>query len=632
VADIDTKPIGNSIVTTTWGYKNEAEIARKKRMERNRRNIDSYHLRQDYSHKSKGQSKEFLARQQVATDQLVSFLTQGLIDLGLWFSVKSEKGVDDQPVLTDGEMEKIIKRQLEKNDFYYKINDVLKVGTLESLMIAKMGGMVHPKAQFVTKVTEDGTDRQELQRIEKPVWDLTLDLVRPQDYYPDPTGRGLYELQRIQMDKHELLEIARQNPEMYDIKAIEALNNNADETQKAEKSRETDQNQQFETSRNVVEIFWCYGTILSPNGNKVLHKDVVWAVTENAIIMKPQKNPWWHNKSPFIVAPISRVPFSVWHRALMDAPTVLNEALNEVYNLLLDGGMMAAFGIRQIRTDYLEDPSQVSGGIAPGITLRANSSMPPGGQVMEPVQVTNMGRESFEAFNITDREFQQSALTNDIRLGNLPERNVKATEIVASNQSLSGMFQGIAKGIEDRFLSPMVEMAWSNIAQNIHRVDFDELVSLFGKARAIEIRGLPAEEIYAKTAQGKKYKVFGLSGVINKINDFRKITTLLQTIGGVPELAEEFKKKYSFPKLMGEVIKSLDIDEDKFLADDEELQAAQQEKAFQKELEVAKVQGRNGEDGGAPDAASQIPQMGATNPESGVSPPRGALNVGITNP
>lgn len=632
MAQSDTTPKNDPIVATTWSYKEEATIARRKRMERNRRNIDIYHLRQDYSHKSKGQSKEFLARQQVATDQLVSFLTQGLIDLGLWFSVKSEKGAQVDPILTDEEIQKLIKRQLEKNDFYYKINDALKVGALESLMIIKMGGQINNKAQFVAKVSVDGVDKRELQRIEKPAWDLTMDLVRPQDYYPDPTGRGLYELQRIQMDKHELLEIAKASPDIYDVAAVEALNNNSDEQQKAEKSRETDQNQQFETARNVVEIFEGHGSILEPGGGRIVHKDVTWAVTENAVIMRPRKNPWWHGKSPFIVSPISRVPFSVWHRALMDAPTVHNESLNEVYNLLLDGGMMAAFGIRQIRTDWLEDPEQVSGGIAPGITLRANSSMPPGGQVLEPVQVTNMGKEAFEAFSITDREFQQSALTNDIRLGNLPERNVKATEIVASNQTLSGMFQGIAKGIEEKFLSPIVAMGWSNIAQNIHRVDFDELISLFGKERAVEIQSMPTEEIYAKTAQGKKYKVFGLSGVINKINDFRKITTLLQTIGGVPELFQEFKKKYSFPKLMAEVIKSLDIDEDKFLASPEELAQAQQEKQFQQQLEVAKVQGRNGGAEGSPDAASQIPQMGATNPESGVAPQRGALNVGITNP
>ncbi len=169
----DTSPEGGSIVTTTWGYKNEAEIARKKRMDRNRRNIDIYHLRQDYSHKQQGQSKEFLARQQVATDQLVSFLTQGLIDLGLWFSVKSLKGADE-PVLTNDEIQKIIQRQLEKNDFYYKINDVLKVGALESLMIIKVGGMMSQKGQFVSKVSDDGTDRRELQRIEKPVWDLKM--------------------------------------------------------------------------------------------------------------------------------------------------------------------------------------------------------------------------------------------------------------------------------------------------------------------------------------------------------------------------------------------------------------------------------------------------------------------------
>ena len=59
----------------------EAELAKTERMALNRMNFDAYHLRQDYSHKKPGQSREFLPKQAMGTEQTASFLHQGLMDL-----------------------------------------------------------------------------------------------------------------------------------------------------------------------------------------------------------------------------------------------------------------------------------------------------------------------------------------------------------------------------------------------------------------------------------------------------------------------------------------------------------------------------------------------------------------------
>jgi len=621
----------DSLVSTTFSYIESSRQAKQKRMERNRDNWDCYHLRQDYSHKKKGQSREFLGKQQTATDQLVSFLTQGLIDLGLWFRVDDEKGAEEKPLLTNQEIEKLLKRQLQKNQFYYLIQDALKVGALNSLMIIKVFDTIGTRPEFVVKENEETGDRT-LRRIEKPEWKLQLGLVRPQDYHVDPTGDGLFRIQRIEMDKHKLIQIAEKDPDNWDMQAVKDIRPMSDERQRAEKSRETDQNQPFELDRQRIEMWEGWGTVLEKGTAKVLHDNSTWVVSDKQTLKKPMKNPLWDGQHPYIEGPLVRVPFSVWHRALMDAPTNHNRALNEAYNLMFDSGMLAAHGVRQIRMDWLEDPKQVSGGIPPGTTLRVNNQAPPGAKVMEEVQTSQLGKESIEMFNLTDREFQQSAQTNDVRLGSLPERNVKATEIVASNQTLTGIFQGMVKGVEERFLSPLLEKSWSRIAQNLHRIPAEELIALFGKERANEIRNMPVEDVYARTVQGKKYKVFGMSSAINKIQDFRKLTGLMQTIGGVPELNQEFRKKYSWAKMMGEIIKALDIDEEKILATDQEKGQAEEDRKFAKKIETAKATGGGGGEGGSPDTLSQIPKTDGASAETGLTEPRRANNVGITNP
>jgi len=54
----------------------------------------------------------------------------------------------------------------------------------------------------------------------------------------------------------------------------------------------------------------------------------------------------------------------------MDAPTQLNQALTEIYNLMLDGAMKAVNSIRQIHTSWLEDTSQVEDGLKPGTPIK----------------------------------------------------------------------------------------------------------------------------------------------------------------------------------------------------------------------------------------------------------------------
>ena len=54
----------------------ESDSTKHTRMELNRNNFDIYHLRHDFSHKKKGQSKEVLAKVAMAVEQIRSFFQQ----------------------------------------------------------------------------------------------------------------------------------------------------------------------------------------------------------------------------------------------------------------------------------------------------------------------------------------------------------------------------------------------------------------------------------------------------------------------------------------------------------------------------------------------------------------------------
>lgn len=651
----DLDPVSQII----FGYKQEAYTARQNRMSLNRDNFDVYHLRQDYSHKKRGQSKEFIAKQQSAVEQLTSFLQQGLMDQGEWFRVEAQPGIKN-PLIAPTEMQKLLMRQLEKNKFPLFVSDSVKLGALGALMISKVGGKKVKRCSYrvdeqlkfeevsAELVSSSSSEKpisagvpslkKKLFRIEKEIWQLSLSLLRQEDYYPDPTGRGLYEVQQIEMDYHELVAMAEASPEDYDMQAVENVGISIDELQKQKKSRESGQNVTYSESRKPVTILECWGNFIEPATGKLLYENCVAAISSTGqLIRKPKKNPLWHGESPFVVSPIVRVPHSVWHRAMMDAATKNNISMNELYNLMLDAGLMSVFGIKQVRPDWLLDPSQVSEGIAPLETLQVNTSCPPGQKALERVDTGQLSTDALNMYNLTDREFQQSALTNDTRMGSLPQRAVKATEIVASNQSITGVFNGIVKIIEEEYIARILDKSWRTMAQHMNDLDDDEVSSLIGEDRAMILANMAPEDIFASTAQGMSYKVFGLSSTLNKIQDFRKITALLQSIGSSPLMMAEFQRTYSITKLIGEIVKSLDIDEEKIKLTPQEHQVLAQEKEQAMAMQMAAQGGGDatgntvGGEGSNPQ--SQIPQMASSSAETGgIEIPRGANNIGMTTP
>lgn len=595
------------IQSVTSAY-SEAKHAKTERMIKNSINFNAYHLKQDWSHKQKGQSKEFLPKQAIATEQLTSFIQQALLDINKWFEVRLRPGVKEALIAPE-EMQKILERQLDKNNIAQFMADTIKHGLLASLMIVKVHGKMVECPQFVINRDLEGAP---LQRKRKKYWQLKLDLIRAEDWFPDPTGNGLYEIQRLEMDYHELLQIAKDNPDVYDLDQVRQVKSTGsdEEDQRQKKYRETAQNPNYSGYRKRVVIKEFWGTILDPVSGEVLHENIVCAVANNKLLVRPPKpNPYWHNESPFVAAPILRVPHSVWGKALMDAPTNFNLSQNEIYNLILDAGLSSVFGIRQLREQWLANPEQVNDGIAPGTTLIVNNSCPPGQKVLERVDSGSLSMESLQVYNLNDREFQASSFTNDTRLGVLPQRAVKATEIVASQNAITGTFNGIVKVIEKDFITHILEKAWKTLAQHMDDLHVDEVKALIGEDRALKLSNLAKKEVFAGTVGAYSYHVYGLSSILNKMNDFQKITSLLQTVGGNPVLTQEFQKKYSFRKLLGEIVKSLDIDEEKISASEADIQAAAEQNQMMMQAHAG-VQAQSTQENPMPDAQSQIKNVG----------------------
>lgn len=583
--------------------RDEADEAKTDRKALNEDNYDMFHLRHDFAHKQEGQSQEILSKQSMAVEQIKSFFQQALADIGDWWKCYPyfEEKEQMMPIRAH-EITKITNHMLEKGLYFSHVGNCIESALLGSLAIAKVYGCFKPKPRFVSMKKGRGKNlKRWIDKIDDYTWQTEFKIVRQENYYPDPTGRKLYEIEDMWMDLYEVQDLSRGDYAIYDAAAVAKIGKGAVDQAQEEFSaaREAGQNVSNSGHRPKVKITEFWGTILDSDGNVCYENVVATVANDSILIRKPTPNPFWHQQSPYIASPLMEVSNSVWHKAPMDAPTKHNRALIELYNLLVDAAMKQVHAVSQMRKEALDNPAQVADGVKPGMTIMVNSLLPVGAKIMEPVTQVQIPGEAFNIFNIMGQEFNASALTNDLRQGVMPFRAVKATEVVEASQTITSVFQGMAKNYEARQSTRELELAWMTTAQNWDKIAKEEFIALFGKERGEQLSQLSPEDVFAATVNGVKFRVYGISLTLSKAQDFRKLTSFLQTIGGAPALMEEYLKKYDLGKLLAEIMRALDLDTDKL-----EIPVAQQ----------ATMQAQEGapQEGG-PQDMSQVPQAGAGN-------------------
>lgn len=547
--------------------KEEAEMAKRNRMDLNKDNYSMYQLEHDFSHKTAGQSKEVLSKVRNATESSKAFFQQALADLDDWYRVTARDGSDGKSLpITPEEMQKMLNYMLKRCDYFSHVGASTQSGLLGALSISKIRGEMVPKPKFKTKAEGKGSKYKKHVIVqEDKTWELRFDNIRQEDYYPDPTGSNLYRIYEAEVDFHTVKALSEGDDAIYDKEAVATLEGWGDGDLQAEKrARETGQNTTIKRMRKMVKLTEFWGTVIdSATGEVICENVVITLANEQTIIRKPTPNPLWHQKTPIVAAALIEFANSVWGIAMMDAGTKHNRSLIEIFNLMMDSAMKAVWGVNQIRTDVLDDPTQITDGIRWGTNLKTGAGLPIGGKVMEPVITGQIPPEVITMFNLLNQETLTSMKTNDLRMGAQSMRAVKATEVVAAENSITSEFQGIAKNFEEKKIQPELEMATWTICQNWDQIDKDVFISLYGQKRGEELHQLEPQDVFVGVVNGMRFEVFGISLTLRRQADFRKWTTLLQVIGSSEVMIEAFLSKYSFEKLLGEVMTAIDLNKSK---------------------------------------------------------------------
>jgi hypothetical protein len=217
----------------------------------------------------------------------------------------------------------------------------------------------------------------------------------------------------------------------------------------------------------------------------------------------------------------------------------------------------------------MESPEEVADGVPQGYTAVLKPNTPQGLQFYERVDNGEAPQISLENLTRLEGYLQESLAMPDTKLGQLPQRATKATEVVQAMQSAGSLYESFAARFEDTFLEPLFEKCWKMIIQYADEDTFldDELVQILGPTNTLRLMDLTQADRF-KLLSKAHFRVRGLRGVASRERTFNKLMTVVNLLSSNQQFADNFGQTKDFTKLWDQLLRatgtdpsSLDLDE-----------------------------------------------------------------------
>jgi hypothetical protein len=140
----------------------------------------------------------------------------------------------------------------------------------------------------------------------------------------------------------------------------------------------------------------------------------------------------------------------------------------------------------------------------------------------------------------------------------MPIKSVKATEVMASEQSANIMIDSISSELERNIIAPLLRKCWFTILQFADDIPAEDVVEAIGVNAAFKLAHMAPAERYAALARAD-FEVMGLSGTLRMTQDFQKLMGMMQAVAQNPLLMETFVRTVSGDKILATMLKMLNL-------------------------------------------------------------------------
>lgn len=283
--------------------------------------------------------------------------------------------------------------------------------------------------------------------------------------------------------------------------------------------------------RKRVEVCEFWGDIVDEDG-VLLDRNVVVTIANEEVLLRYVRNPFTHQKRPYIMFSPLSVPFRFPGMGLAEAILGIQDAINQIVSAQLDNlkyQLMPIFALNPNAIDNMDELSY--NGLKPGTVVLTRD---PGAFVK--IAMGDDMQAAFTEMDLLQDASRRSTGISNLLEGSLSKRFMTASEVLLKNREASLHFRSIAKDLASLVLQPLKELAYSLIVQ------FGPS-SIVGARRAAPV---PLEQPATDREERSTLPLpseldFSVSPISGSLDSFQSPDLLLQflsTLKGVPGLLE----------------------------------------------------------------------------------------------
>ena len=514
-----------------------------------------YNNEYDWSDKVWWQHKTPIPKVRASVDRAVGVFRKTLLKVQPFYGIQAESKLGR----TKGRYTMLVTDYwLDQCAAIEEIVTAFRVGLITSTAILKIFWMRVRDTQvgLTTKTIEEpiqefGLDvgtrtREEKTAILKETYKGKLGImcVNPQNFWvvPGTRGRAVIERDECALNELEALVKDSSHPDgIYEAEAIERLRNKRSGPTKSQ----DDSYQTHEARYNANDYFrnvnlWHYwGDIYDQDGRLIMADASFTLADEEILIRKPRPNPFFHKEHPYIVGSPYLVPFSTYHRGMVEDVAEIAKSITQLACLIADGGLYDAMKAFSIDVDQLDDPSEARNGVYPGKTFLRRSSQAgsPNEKLVQTVDVGKIPQEAMNTVAMFERYFQEGSFVNEWVGGTGASKGATLGEVnIKTQASLEGLDES-ARNLEVTLLEPALTKATKVIFQYNENYMLERLVDNYPQLSML-LQGMQPAERYATMVGDYAFKVRGMSVMIDRaqrIGELKEILTLLSYLPGFIE-------------------------------------------------------------------------------------------------
>ena len=582
----------SQVIRTLQGYAQEAQEARRSGMnprdDKWSQNLDLYWNRYDFSYKANWQAKEVMPEVPTFVDRFAAALKEALVATPNGFYTVID------PADTENDLAAAVKRMMDVWLTTAGTNPLGQPLPFSAVFEEQMKlGAIMASSGIVTWKNDTQFGRVAVENID------------PRFIWLDHTGRNLYRIRRVEMDRHELpgLLASKDNKglSVFREDELERMVNGLRQEDERWIAERSGSGTQQSSVRKPVVMDEYLATVLDDRGEVIGSKRGLYVLANNEYLVRgPEANPFWHGKDWIVYAPLVTAPLSPYGRSYMEDFGAVAKTFTNLTNMILDAVHTSSLKAFAVVPSMLSNPGQIAEGISPNKMFLLEDGARAEDFIKE-IDLGNLSADAFQVWTAMKNELREAANLNEVGIGQFaPKGRTSATEISETQQSSSALIRSVAQTVETRILDIELDLMWKTGMQHVRADD-------------VALKNAVGEDMFGALLSRRKelvkrnytFQARGISTIIARGTMLKALMNIMGVIAQNDVLLQAFLQKIDVEKFVGKLFELSNIDL-------HSMQTSEREKMIR--AATAPLQAAGGQPGGAAPAGAggemeQIAQM-----------------------